>query len=796
MSSQDDESPIVLPFDENFRVQTNTSRGFSIEDVYHVDFEAEPLAGGGFGTVYQCCHLFVHEMPVAVKRLRLQIRHADFDADQDQNELATKKRLIMGVEEQVTEIAILKEFRDSPHIIHLHEYFVQADQANAANILYIVTEFLQGGELFHCIADRNRDGQPFSEQDIRGEPTSLKLADFGQSKMLREDEDKTRTCTGTPGYRCPEMFLRQEYNELSDMFSAGVILFFLLAGYQPFSSYPKSQIEAKTIRCEYRQNVDSWNRVSKKAKHLVKRLLTRAEYRLSVAEALNHDWMQHDEHGDTPDLTENARAIARSIREERKLEREMSLRSGSSQASDAQANSSSRLLPNHSESQSITSNSLPRNYANNDESDAEVDVTGISTAAERIAAGPMSATNDGDGIVPSVAGRVDDQDVTVVSEGPPVQPPVIAARLPPRVSNNFSQSARPNCCSYLFPFLSNDSSDDDSESSESRRNFLQSGISSLGVSLESSRVRYSTQDDSMRSGRMRSDSPDNTTPQAPGYDHDRLLPISDSSRRESDYSDNQTSSVSESTRRQVSFSGSSTLGRAWSPPVAFPAVAGLTFWEPSVLHVGSDFPRASKPLLNHITETLTASDYTEAAARRYCRMIFECVAGLHESNVVHRCITMTNLFVQKLDDGTERVILRNTPFTTNSVPGERSLTGYCGTPYRSTAPEVYSDFSYDEKVDLWSLGIVTYFLLCGIDPFHGSKDDVEVKRRSVYIEYPFSFDAPSREARAFVELLLQPDPVDRPSARRALEHDWLQMDAVKLTLVSLEFVYEGLWDWI
>lgn len=177
-------------------------------------------------------------------------------------------------------------------------------------------------------------------------------------------------------------------------------------------------------------------------------------------------------------------------------------------------------------------------------------------------------------------------------------------------------------------------------------------------------------------------------------------------------------------------------------------------------------------------------------------MIFECVAGLHESNVVHRCITITNLLVKDLDDGRECVILRNTPFTVNAVPGECNLTGYCGTPYRSTAPEVYSEFSYDEKVDLWSLGIVTYFLLCGIDPFHGSKDDVEAKRRCVYIDYPFSFDAPSRAARDFVELLLQPEAVNRPSARQALQHEWMLQDESLLTHVNLEFAFGGLTDWV
>jgi Protein kinase domain len=149
------------------------------------------------------------------------------------------RRLIESIE-----IAILKMFRNDYRVVHLHEYFVSTEPDTRITSLFLVTEFLPGGELFDCIKERitkhlqldpeeQRQRQPFCEGDVRDifrtlleaiqfmhqhsvihrdlkpsnlllqmkdVPTSLKLADFGQSKVLPVGET-TRTSTGTPGYR-------------------------------------------------------------------------------------------------------------------------------------------------------------------------------------------------------------------------------------------------------------------------------------------------------------------------------------------------------------------------------------------------------------------------------------------------------------------------------------------------------------------------------------------------------------------------------------------------------------------
>ena len=95
-----------------------------------------------------------------------------------------------------------------------------------------------------------------------------------------------------------------------------------------------------------------------------------------------------------------------------------------------------------------------------------------------------------------------------------------------------------------------------------------------------------------------------------------------------------------------------------------------------------------------------------------------------------------------------------------------------------------------QKVDLWSLGVSIYFLLCGVDPFHGLGDEAERKRLTGQIEFPFGSDVPSREARNFVQGLLQPNARNRLSAAEALRHVWMEMDDASLDDISLAFAYE------
>ena len=107
-----------------------------------------------------------------------------------------------------------------------------------------------------------------------------------------------------------------------------------------------------------------------------------------------------------------------------------------------------------------------------------------------------------------------------------------------------------------------------------------------------------------------------------------------------------------------------------------------------------------------------------------------------------------------------------------------------GTPYY-VSPEVL-DGNYDKRCDLWSLGVMTYMLVCGYPPFNG-RNDAEVFYKIRCCDYAFpnqdSKDGSksakkavpliSEEAIDFISRLLKTDPNRRMTIDEALNHPWL-----------------------
>ena len=104
-----------------------------------------------------------------------------------------------------------------------------------------------------------------------------------------------------------------------------------------------------------------------------------------------------------------------------------------------------------------------------------------------------------------------------------------------------------------------------------------------------------------------------------------------------------------------------------------------------------------------------------------------------------------------------------------------------GTPY-TVAPEVIRG-NYDEKCDLWAIGVLTYIMLCGEAPFggYGGPESLIELRKNI-LRGKFSFDKPdpsvwasvSDEAKDFIHTLLATDPHKRPSSEQAQEHPWIR----------------------
>jgi|JI6StandDraft_1071083.scaffolds.fasta_scaffold29560_3 serine/threonine protein kinase len=128
----------------------------------------------------------------------------------------------------------------------------------------------------------------------KSEMEAIKLIDFGFA-IFKDTLSSLRTkekYVGTPNYAAPEIMQQEDYDERVDMFSVGVIMYFMLAGRLPFDSVFNEEIYEATVECRYDIEGTHWTNISTGAKQLLQRLLVEQGRRIGPAEALKHPWIR------------------------------------------------------------------------------------------------------------------------------------------------------------------------------------------------------------------------------------------------------------------------------------------------------------------------------------------------------------------------------------------------------------------------------------------------------------------------------------------------------------------------
>lgn len=113
-------------------------------------------------------------------------------------------------------------------------------------------------------------------------------------------------------------------------------------------------------------------------------------------------------------------------------------------------------------------------------------------------------------------------------------------------------------------------------------------------------------------------------------------------------------------------------------------------------------------------------------------------------------------------------------FGLSIISDKRVASGQIGGTPGYIAPEVLMHYSFDSKIDVYSCGIVLYFMLTGVLPFRGltSKEVLYANKRN-QISFD-SFPWISNSAKKFIFLLTNPDPSLRPTAAKALKNKWFE----------------------
>ena len=200
----------------------------------------------------------------------------------------------------------------------MYEYFV--DDKN----VYLITEMCAGGELFDKIVEKeyfeeqyaakifkqilqainychthdiaHRDLKPENFLfETKDDDSAIKVIDFGLSKICYTKNtgkiERLKTKAGTPYYISPEV-LAGNYGKECDLWSAGCILYILLCGYPPFYGDDDHEILRMVSKGKFDFDGDEWADISKEAKDLIKKLITKPERRLTAQEALDHKWFK------------------------------------------------------------------------------------------------------------------------------------------------------------------------------------------------------------------------------------------------------------------------------------------------------------------------------------------------------------------------------------------------------------------------------------------------------------------------------------------------------------------------
>lgn len=176
--------------------------------------------------------------------------------------------------------------------------------------------------------------------------------------------------------------------------------------------------------------------------------------------------------------------------------------------------------------------------------------------------------------------------------------------------------------------------------------------------------------------------------------------------------------------------------------------------------------------LQQLHQTFTDNALPEPLAKVIIRQLVSAVAHIHSRGMCHRDIKLQNVLLATSDHTVIQAKLIDFGYATRFVGV--TLTSRVGTPY-TIAPEVLRE-NYDERCDVWSVGIIAYILLSGRRPFESDMPRGGLYAKILKSRYNFNhprFSSVSYEAVDFIKKMLEANYLRRWYAQDALCSAWL-----------------------
>jgi len=179
--------------------------------------------------------------------------------------------------------------------------------------------------------------------------------------------------------------------------------------------------------------------------------------------------------------------------------------------------------------------------------------------------------------------------------------------------------------------------------------------------------------------------------------------------------------------------------------------------------------------------------FSERDAAKIVHSILKAIEYCHdEKNICHRDLKPENFLFYTAEENSHIKII-DFGLSRNELPESGIMQTKVGTPYY-VAPEVLRR-EYTKSCDIWSIGVITYILLCGYPPFYGDSDAQIFKSvRAGVFDFPSpDWDDISAEAKDFICALLRKNPAERLTANRALRHPWFKRTDKKKSHPTINF---------
>lgn len=172
------------------------------------------------------------------------------------------------------------------------------------------------------------------------------------------------------------------------------------------------------------------------------------------------------------------------------------------------------------------------------------------------------------------------------------------------------------------------------------------------------------------------------------------------------------------------------------------------------------------------TRIMKEGAMSEEDARYIMFQALLAINHLHACGIVHRDIKADN-YLFKTTEADSDMKLTDFGLSKYFQPGSK-MHSMVGTPFY-VAPEVVEKRGYNEKIDLWSIGVVFYMLVTAEFPFRGITNNQtfdRIKRGEYSMTASKQLMSMSQEGKALLKKLLERDPAIRVSAREALRDPW------------------------